>query len=361
MKKINQIISHFQIDGTIGAIKEFGNGHINDTYKIRNADSKKPHYLLQRINNSIFNDVENLMNNMNGVCLHLKTKLIEHGYSQADQRTLTLIPSKGGENYVIIDESYWRVFEFLDLTAKDTAENTNQVYEGAKAFGNFVFMLKDYPLSKLAYVIPNFHNMTYRMNQFDQALKNTKMDLSKLSQEIKLVQKYINSMCLFEDLKKKKVIPKRVVHHDTKLNNVLFSKYDKGICVIDLDTVMPGMVHSDFGDGLRTSAATAGEEETDLTKIGIDIEKFSAFTEGYLETTRDILTDGEKQYLIDSVLLFPFMQGVRFLTDYLNGNSYYKTTYEDQNRNRALNQFQLFKDINSKKNDLAKIISNNLP
>ena len=243
------------------------------------------------------------------------------------------------------------------MKSENIARNTNQIYEGAKAFGNFLCLLRDYPINQLNYTIPDFHNMILRMNQFDEAIRNTKKDLAQVKEEIKLVSEHGDRMCVLENLNRMKAIPLRVVHHDTKFNNVLFNNHDKGMCVIDLDTVMPGIVHSDFGDGIRTGAATAGEEENDLNKIALDIDKFRAFTTGYLESTSDILTSKEKEHLIDSVLLFPFMQGVRFLTDYLNGNIYYKTSYEDQNLNRARNQFRLFKHINKRIKELAQIIN----
>lgn len=352
-------MSFFELKGDIGSTLPFGDGHINDTYRVINSDISHPDYLLQRINHTVFKDVDGLMNNLHEVNNFIRTKLKEAGITDVNQRAQTLIKTRKNELYTVVEGDYWRVFEFLELKSENIAKNTNQIYEGAKAFGNFLYTLRDYPVNQLIYTIPDFHNMILRMNQFDQAIRNTQKNLSQVDEEVKLVREYGDSMCVLENLNRKKVIPLRVVHHDTKFNNVLFNSHDEGMCVIDLDTVMPGIVHSDFGDGIRTGAATAGEEENDLDKIGLNIDKFRAFANGYLEKTSDILTNIEKKHLVDSVLLFPFMQGVRFLTDYLNGNIYYKTTYEDQNLNRALNQFQLFKHINKRKNELAQIIDQN--
>ncbi len=365
MKDLENILSKFRLQGNVASIKPFGSGHINDTYKITNGSGHAPDYLLQRINHHVFRDVAGMMNNVFEVTEYAKKKLKRLGYQDINERILSLIQTTGGENFSRDGDQYWRVFEFIDLKSYDLAENTDQVYEGAKAFGMFLYLLDGFPIDKLVITIPNFHNLYFRLEQLNQAVEQlkvskTKTALSEIREELSLVKKHADSLCEIQRLTDRRILPLRAVHHDTKFNNVLLNKQNKAKCVIDLDTVMPGVMHSDFGDGIRTGAATADEDELDLDKVDLDVEKYTAFTTGYLESAGEILTVVEAKHLVESTLLFPFMQGVRFLSDHIMGDVYYKVKYPGHNLHRARNQFHLFKQVNKRRKDLQSVIDFNI-
>ena len=335
---IDHITDHFLFDGHPISSIPFGNGHINNTFVVTTSTNKK--YILQEINTNIFTDPSLLMSNMVMVTKQLK-KVNKQG------NTLEVIPTKTGGSYFLdATQKAWRVLNYFDdHCVFDKAPNAELAYEGAKMFGKFTNDLSVIAPEKIKAVIPNFHHMTSRLNQLEMAFKNANPERLKASKALlEFIVKNKVKMCTLDKLFSKNKLKQRITHNDTKFNNVLFNSNLKGLCVIDLDTVMPGYLHYDFGDGLRTAVSTAEEDETDLSKITFDLFKLEAYTKGYLESTRTILNDTEKETLSLSVAIMPFIMGVRFLTDYLNNDKYYKIKYPHHNLDRSKAQLHLAKE-----------------
>lgn len=352
---INDIIDQFDLEGSIGKATPFGNGHINDTFRLINTDQNKPDYLLQRINHQVFKDVAGMMNNISKVTDYIR-KRSDGEYSQ---ETLEIIRSREGLLYIKSEDSYWRMFDFKKGTKSyDVVESPEQAYQGALAFGTFMRLLADFPADSLAESLPQFHNIILRLETLENAIRDDVRDrVREVGSAIDYVRSIAKLMCEIESLKIAGKLPLRVTHNDTKFNNVLLDENDKGICVIDLDTVMPGVVHYDFGDGIRTSTNTAKEDEPDISLVNFDLEKFEAFANGFLEPTRDILTPIELEYLGISGALLAYIMGVRFLTDYLQGDVYYKIEHPETNLHRSRGQFELVRQILERREEIRKILS----
>lgn len=358
MKSIEGIVQSFSIEGQITDIQPFGSGHINDSFKVTTQENPNPNYLVQRINHKVFPDVEGLMDNIVNVTTHLKRELSKPENSRVDQLVLEPIFTLDGKTH-IEQGGYWRVYTFLDdLKSYDQAQSEDQLYEGAKAFGHFLKLLEDFPKEDLNITIKDFHNITSRLETFStvSTQKGVKTILSEVKKEVNYIYEVADEMCTIQLLLEAGKIPLRVTHNDTKFNNVLLDENDKGKCVIDLDTVMPGIVHYDFGDGIRSGASIASEDERDLQVIELDMDRFKAFTEGYLDSTRECLTPIEVETLAGSSALFPFLMGVRFLTDYLDGNNYYKIAYPDHNLVRARAQLHLSRLARRQMKELNSIV-----
>lgn len=348
---INNLIEQFDLQGKVATAVPFGNGHINDTFHLCNHDAALPDYLLQRVNHLVFKPVAAMMENIR--------KVTEHVNEKAMGATLELIPTLEGKDFFKDEKgNYWRVFIFRkELLAYDIAETPEQIYEGAKAFGRFLDALSDFPAAELFPTIPNFHNVITRLAAFDLALKaDVKGRAKESKKEIGYVLRIAQEMCMIQHAGEAGKIPLRVTHNDTKFNNVLLDHDGKGRCVIDLDTVMPGYVHFDFGDGVRTTVSTAAEDEADLEKIAVDLDRFSAFAQGYLEVTHATLSPLEIEYLPLSAAMLAYLMGLRFLTDYLAGDVYYKIHFEQQNFQRAKAQLDLCQKILERKKDLSQVI-----
>lgn len=356
-KEVNlaAIIQQFEIKGTIHQIIPFGNGYINDSYKATTVGNIHPNYLLQRINDKVFNNVEGMMNNIKLVLDHLLTKSSLNTKLDNLELQKTI---KGAYYFVDEQTNYWRVFDFKqDTKTYDIVETPEQVYNGAKAFGDFVFELADLDSNLLVETVPNFHNVIFRLEELNDAAK--KCNSSRLKHAgplISFVNDLSDEMTTIEKLKLRGSLPIRVTHNDTKFNNVLLDHQDQAVCVVDLDTVMPGIVHYDFGDGIRTSTNTALEDEQDLSLVHFDLEKFSAFAHGYLEGVNGILLPIEIHHLARAAAMIPYIMGVRFLTDYLNGDIYYKTEYDEHNYYRAACQLELSRQINSRLDEINSIV-----
>lgn len=353
-----EIMNLFQFSGKPSKSHRFGSGHINDTYRIVNADKGCPDYLLQRINDHVFKDVDGLMSNICAVTGHISAELEKMGYDDIHHRVLQPVRTTSGHTYTKVDGKYWRVYHFMqELKAYDVAETSEQVYEGGKAFGQFLRLLGNYPANTLSTTIKDFHNVLSRLDLLVKAINdNPKSKDPEVGGLIKFIFDVSEELSEIEKLRLLKKIPIRVTHNDTKFNNVLLNQSDQAMCVIDLDTVMPGLVHYDFGDGIRTGAATAEEDEKDLEKVDLDLEKFEAFSAGYLETTHDLLLPIELEHLALSSALLSYLMSIRFLTDYLTGNNYYKLNYPMHNLVRALNQGKLTAIILKRKKELNQII-----
>jgi len=342
------IVDFFSIDGQPIRIEPFGSGHINDTYKIYTHADEKPNYMLQRINTNVFRNVDHLMNNIDVVCKHIKEKLRPDEEKKIEDRVLTPIPTKEGKFYHKDgDGNYWRVFILIEGTKTyDIVETTQQAEEGGKAFGQFQAMLADLNPHDVYEVIPNFLNIASRLKDFKEALdKNSANRALAVQGEVDFILERENKMNTILSMAAKSQIPLRITHNDTKFNNVLLNSKDEAQCVIDLDTVMPGYVAYDFGDAIRTIINRAAEDEADLEKVKLNIPLFEAYTKGYLKMAQHFLYPMEVKSLVDGVLLLPYMQMVRFLTDYLNGDTYYKINHPQHNLQRTRAQMKLVSEI----------------
>jgi hypothetical protein len=357
-----KITSYFLIEADITLIEPYGSGHINDTYYIKNANEEGADYLLQRINHQVFTDVPALINNIHLVTTHLRGKLREIPGADPDKEVLRLVMAHN-HLYYFVDEhgNYWRMYKYIKNTKSiDIVETEEQAFEGGKAFGRFQMLLFDLDINLLSYTIPAFHHIGLRLTRFNTALQADPLGRKKtIGAEVEFIQQRIESMCTILNLGREEGLPLRITHNDTKFNNILLDMNDRAQCVIDLDTVMPGYVAYDFGDAIRTIINTASEDEKELDKIRLNMPLFEAFTKGYLKESAGLLTSNEIKSLPLSVLLFPYMQGVRFLTDYLNGDTYYKIQFPDHNLQRTRAQFQLLRKLEEKYDKIEDFILEN--
>lgn len=351
------ILSNFDIDVDLSTIKTYGSGHINDTFFVKNTLQKEPDYLLQKINDYVFKDVAGLMKNIELVIKHLKQKTLFA--TDADKNVLTLVNCKNGQTYFKDEDgNHWRVFYFLSNTRSyDSITTPQQAQQGGMAFGRFQSLLSDLDPTLLIQTIPNFLNIEKRLNDFHLAIENDSAGrVIEVTAEIYFLLERAEGMIEILQLGKTGILPLRITHNDTKFNNVLLDQEDHFQCVIDLDTVMPGYVAYDFGDAIRTIINKGAEDEPDLNKIQLNIPLFEAFTQGYLSETNSFLTGQEVKSLIKGVLLLPYMQAVRFLTDYLQGDIYYKVHSTSHNLQRTRAQIQLVKMLEKNSCGLQDII-----
>lgn len=356
---LSEIAGQFATRGQIGDIPEHGGGHINDSYRLVNHSPGAPDYLLQRVNHYVFKDVPLLMKNMLAVTEHIRTTLESQNTTDLERRSLTILPTKTGDSYFKDPEgNFWRVINFIpDHLVFEQASDPALAYEGARMFGGFTSMLNDLSPKGLGATIPKFHNMRYRLDNLEaEVKKNPAGRLKLVKEELRYVREVADLMCTIQRLGEEGKIPERVTHNDTKINNVLFDLDQKGLCVIDLDTVMPGYVHYDFGDGIRTFTNTGEEDDEDLGNISMNLDMYKAFSHGFLDATKEILQPAEAESLVYAGLLFPFIMAVRFLTDYLAGDVYYKIKHPEHNLVRARAQFHLAQDGQRKLEDCKKII-----
>ena len=339
------ILGQFEISGSVKEVKPLGNGLINDTYHVV-TDGDAPEYVLQRINNAIFQDVDLLQHNIEVVTAHIRSKLEACNTDDINRRVLQFVKALSGKTYYCDEaDRYWRVMVYIPDSVTREAVTPESAYDCGKAFGNFEKMLVDVP-EPLGETIPDFHNMELRMSQLREAVKNDAAGrLVEVRDIIDELERDAEEMCQAERLYREGKLPKRICHCDTKVNNMLFDQQGQVLCVIDLDTVMPSFIFSDYGDFLRTGANFTAEDDPDLSRVGFNEEIFKAFTTGYLESARDFLTPIEIEMLPYAAALFPFMQCVRFLADYINGDTYYKIKYPTQNLDRARNQLTLYRDV----------------
>jgi len=375
MTDLKKIVELFAIEGEVKEIKPLGNGLINDTYKVV-TEGGAPDYVLQRINNAIFTDVDLLQGNIEAVTRHIRKKLEAEGAEDIDRKVLRFIPlrsegekvevlmSEKPKTYCLKDGKFWRVSVFIN--GAYTYETVNSEYSeyAGEAFGNFEAMLADIP-DTLGETIPDFHNMELRLRQLVEAVRedragrlhaDDKTEDQELHRILEDIDKYGVQMCKAEQLHREGKLPKRICHCDTKVNNMMFDKDGKILCVIDLDTVMPSYVFSDFGDFLRTAANPVAEDSPELDKVDFDMEIFKAFTRGYLKGTKPFLAPIERENLPYAACLFPFMQAVRFFADYIGGDTYYKIKYPEHNLVRTRNQMKLFHSALGKVPEMTSFI-----
>ena len=348
-KKLLEIIENFAYEGKVESVTPLGEGLINDTYLVHTAGVFAPDYVLQRINHVVFPDVEMLMRNIAAVTAHIRHKLEQQGVQDINRRCLNFIRLRNDSqrNYIEADGQYWRLMVFIEDSVTKQAVDAETSRAAGKAFGQFEAMLADIPV-ELGETIPNFHNMEFRLHQLRQVVSEDPEGRAGEPQVQELLREIENrsvDMCRAERMGREGLLPRRVCHCDTKVNNMLYDRDGNVLCVIDLDTVMPGFVFSDYGDFLRTGAAAVAEDFGDMNQVAFRMDIFRAFTEGYLQGAGSFLTPIEKENLAWAAGLFPYMQCVRFLWDYLSGDHYWKCRYEAHNFIRALNQFHLLLDV----------------
>lgn len=359
--KINEIILKFNLKGIIKDIKESHTGNINNTYIITTSDELREYnYIMQKINTYVFKDPYALMKNMENVTEYCYEYLKENDLD-AERGTLRLIKTVDGENFYKTENGeFYRMCYYIDNTRTyDKAENAAMFYNVGLAFGSFVRMLDKYPIDTLNETIPNFHNSKMRYDNFINDInQDTCNRVKNVSQEIEFIKARKDEFNHIVNMIDNNLIPVRVTHNDTKINNVLIDKTtNQAVCVIDLDTVMPGSALYDFGDAIRSGASKTEEDDTNLKNVGIDLEYFKNFTEAYLSKTKDILTKKELENLAFSCKLITLELAMRFLNDYINGDVYFKCKYDNHNLDRARNQLALVKDMESNYDEMVSIIN----
>ena len=348
---LNEILSNFSVNSTI---KSYGNGHINDTYC-----TEKPRHILQRINTNVFKNPDELMQNIENVTEFLRKKIVEN-YGDPDRETMTIIKTVDGKNYYAADgNNVFRLYKFISGTKTiESGATAKDMYNAGKGFGNFTKMLNDFPIDTLYETIKDFHNTPKRVEALKEAVEKDIAGRRRyIEKEIEFALENSKYADKVTDGLASGDIPIRVTHNDTKINNILFDEQSgEALCVIDLDTVMPGSMLYDFGDALRIGASTAAEDETNLDKVHFDETIFKAFAKGYIGEVKNVMTKREAELFAFSVKLMTYECGIRFLTDHLNGDTYFKIHRENHNLDRARNQFKLVEEIAKKEDILNDII-----
>jgi len=356
-----EIFGYFQINGQFVEAEPCGSGHIHDTYVSTARTTKGPRrFIHQRINRSIFQEPEKLMENIERVTGHIRQKVIAAG-GDPMRECLNIVLAKDGHSFHRDAEgNYWRTFVYIEgARTYDVVENLDHVYNAAKAFGDFQMMLTDLPDPRLHETIPGFHDTKKRFRQFtDSLMADVCNRASGARNEIEFAIKQEPIVSVLVDLLERGETPERITHNDTKFNNVLIDdNTDEAICVIDLDTVMPGLPMYDFGDSVRLGAATAPEDERNLSKVSMSLEMFEQLTRGYLDATRDFLLPVEINHLTFSAKLITLEMGLRFLADHLAGDVYYKVHRDGHNLDRCRTQFKMVRDMERKATEMEAIVS----
>ena len=345
---ISFIFNQFKTESSFKSFKTFSSGHINNTYLI--ITDKKPFYVLQKINGNVFTKAKEVIENKVKVASHLEAKGI---------KTLTYLTTKNNLNYYLDSNgNYWNLSLFIENSETHIKVDSSKIaLEAGKATGIFLNDVHDFK-GTLVDILPKFHNMTFRFSQFDEALKKASTNRKKLAQNwIDFANSNRNEMRVLDVAINKNKIPLRVTHNDTKISNILFDKNQNAICLIDLDTVMLGAIHFDFGDVLRTICNTTNEDEKDISKVKFNFNYFKSYTQGFVETIKNSLTKNEIDFLPVSPKIITFIMGLRFLTDFLNNDIYYQTKYGNHNLDRAKNQFTLVKELKLHQKEISLFIS----
>jgi hypothetical protein len=356
---LKEIYDQFAADGTFLKGETFGSGHIHDTFRIETKEDDKDNYILQRLNNRIFKDIPALQKNIERVTVHLRNKLSAIPGSDIKRECLNLIPARNGKSWITDnDGNYWRIYIFItNHRSYNIVDSPDKAFEGGKAIGRFQAMLADMPGEPLHETIPKFHDIENRLFLFENRIKEDPAGrVASIPWEIEQYRKRGEKMKIILKLGREGKIPLRITHNDTKFNNILLDENDRALCVIDLDTVMPGYVHYDFGDAIRTVTNTAEEDEKDLSKVMMDINLFRAYARGYLSEAGNTLNPVEKDYLAFAPKLITYTIGIRFLTDFIDGDNYFKIHHEFHNLQRARAQLKLVMSMEEQYEDMKKII-----
>ena len=356
---LKEIFEYFAADGTFFQGEPYGSGHIHDTFRIQTAEEDKDDFILQRLNNKIFKNIPELQHNIERVTVHLRNKLRNIPGSDIKRECLCLIPSKDGKTWITDSHgNYWRMYIFItNHHSYNFVDSPDKAFEGGKAIGRFQAMLSDMPGGPLHETIPWFHDIERRLLAFTSKIDENPVNrVQTVGKEIEQVLQRAEEMKVILRLGRENKIPLRITHNDTKFNNILLDQNDKALCVIDLDTVMPGYVHYDFGDAIRTAANTASEDENDLSKVRMDINLFKAYSEGYLSETVETLNDVEKEFLAFAPRLITYTIAVRFLTDFIDGDNYFKIHHPLHNLQRARAQLRLVMSMEEQYGEMMEII-----
>ena len=356
---MQHIIDQFQLENPVLLPEAIKVGIINQSFCLKAAVDGGKSYFLQRINHNIFQDVEGLQNNIERVTSHIRQLLTEAGETDVERKVLRVVPTKDGKLYYQTPEGdYWRVYVLIENALSYERIDAHSANLAGQAFGNFQCQLASIDTNTLVESIPDFHNLAFRIQQLHEALEKDAAGRKAATQDIAdfLLQR-ADEMCLAEQLYAEGKLTKRVNHCDTKVNNMLFDKEGNPMCIVDLDTVMPGFVFSDFGDFIRTAANTGAEDDPNLDNIHVNMEIFQAYTKGYLSSAT-FLTELEKSLLPYGCMRMSFMQAVRFYVDYLNGDTYYKITYPEHNLVRTKAQIRLFQEQMAMKEEMQQFIDN---
>ena len=348
---IQKLTAAFALDGNPISWREFGHGHINSTFKITTDTGAE--YVLQKINKYVFRNPPRLMSNVVAVTDYLRQRV------EDPKMTLHVIMTKRGHAYYRDGEGdFWRMYDFLHGFCLDAPESDEDFYQSGVAFGRFQELLSDFPAETLYETIPEFHNTVDRYAQFKASLEIDPLDrLASVREEVDFVLAHEELGSTLQKMRESGELPLRVTHNDTKLNNVMLDrKTRKALCVLDLDTVMPGLSAHDFGDSIRFGAATAAEDEQDLSKMSLDLHMFEVYTRGFLESATK-LTDKEVEMLPMGALIMSLEVGLRFLKDYIDGDLYFKTAYPEHNLVRARTQLKLVADMEKKMEDMNRIVA----
>lgn len=358
--KIREAIDLLEFSGEPVSWERYGSGHINDTFRLVCKDGDQERlYIIQRINHEIFTDPVSLMNNIAGVTSFLREKITAQG-GDPTRETLNIVKARDGRNYAVDSEgNYWRGYLFISgATCFDKVRNPEDFYQSGKAFGHFQRQLAEYPAEELTETIVDFHNTPVRLETFKKAVEEDILGRAHLvEEEIKFVMDRAGEAGAAMEMLKEGKLPLRVTHNDTKLNNIMIDDgTGEALCIIDLDTIMPGLSIFDFGDSIRFGANTADEDEPDVSKVSLSLPLFEIYTKGFLEGCQGSLTKEERDMLPMGAKLMTFECGMRFLTDYLQGDTYFRISRENHNLDRTRTQFALVADMEKKWNEMAEIV-----
>ena len=352
------IISKFVPAEEVGQHRPFGNGHINDTYAVQDKNGVD-RWVLQRVNHVVFPRIEVLQKNISVVSKTLHDALEKNGDPEKDRKYLNYLPliEDSSKNYYYDGENYWRLCTFIPDSMSVSTLNEESARYAGEAFGEFEEILSSIPEGILGDTIENFHSMPFRLQQLHDALKADPVGrANKVQDLVKEIEARAESMCIQERLYAEGKLPKRTIHCDTKVDNVLFDKSGKVLCVVDWDTVMPGFITSDVGDFIRSGVNFAYEDEPDHSKIGVNMPIYKAFLEGYLKTAGKFLTETERSLIAYGGRLMTYMTAVRFLTDYINGDVYFKIHHPEHNLQRAESQMYYLKCLEDKAEEMEALL-----
>jgi hypothetical protein len=360
---LRSVTAQFQIYGDFREAAPYGSGHINDTYAVVADQAGSPmRYIFQRINHNVFKDPAGLMGNVERVTSHIRRKLEAADADQVSRRVLTLVPAKDGQCwYADAEGNHWRCYLFIEQARSyDQIESPRQAYAAARAFGQFQKQLADLPAPRLRDTIPNFHHTRSRFDALRQAIEQDVCNRAAgVKAEIEFAQRHERLVDVLLDLRARGRLPERVTHNDCKLNNVMLDEASgEGICVIDLDTVMPGLTPYDFGDMCRTAACPTVEDERDLSKVEMRMDMFEALVGGYLASAGEFLNPVEKDHLVFCAGLITFEIGIRFLADHLAGDRYFKVHRPGHSADRARVQFKMVDSFERNEAAMRKVVEN---
>jgi hypothetical protein len=355
--ELNEIAKQFQVEGEIASIKPLGEGFINDTYIVKTVGEDSPNYLFQRKNKTIFKDVPSMMDNIQKVTDHLKAKIVANGGDPL-RETMTLTKTQDGVLYHLDEENeFWTMCLFIeDSISYESADTPELAYAGGKGIGKFQRMTSDFK-GHLVDILPGFHNIRFRFEQWDDVLAKDPVNRkSAVKEEISWIEDRREEMLQFWTLVEEGTIPTRVTHNDTKINNILFNKQGDVLCMIDLDTVLSSTALNDYGDAMRSYTNTGQEDDTDLDRVSMDLGIFTAYTKGYLEEAKSFLVQSELDYLAFSAKYITYEQVLRFLMDYIAGDTYYKIKYPEHNLVRTLAQYKLLQSMEAQFQDMKNTV-----